>query len=310
MSEQELYKHQSRLTQEQKEDFKSSKQGIQDLKKKKHQLTLDYLEKRNALIDKNKEDLKDLEDEYKYEKMKISSPLKAERYLLKAKKRKAYRVINDAPRRSILEEVGNAVSHGIGAIIGIICLVLMVRKANTPLSMAASIIYGSCFFLQMLISCLYHSFRGGSKVKRIFRRFDYSSIYLAIGGTFAPLYLIYMVTNMGWGLTYGLFFFILQWALIILGITFVCIFGPGRYRGLHFTLYFAIGWSALMFFPFWIRNDLKLLFWILLGGVVYTLGMIPFAALRKKKCAHFIWHIVVLTGAILMWIGIYKYVIC
>ncbi len=308
MEEKDIYKHRSKLTEAEKADLKTSKEDIKNLKKEKKELVFDYLRKRNQIIDKKKEELEDLQTEYHYNRLKITSPLRAEKYLLKAKKKKAYKIINDAPKRSLLEEIGNAISHGIGAILGLIFLVLMIKKSTDAFSLAAAIIYGTCFFLQMLISCLYHSFRGGSKVKRIFRRFDYSSIYLAIGGTFAPLYLIYMIKNMGWGMVYGLFFFILQWALIILGITFVCVFGPGRFRGLHFSLYFAIGWSALMFFPSWIKQDLPLLFWILMGGITYTLGMIPFAALRKKKCAHFIWHIVVLTGAILMWVGIYKYV--
>jgi hemolysin III len=151
---------------------------------------------------------------------------------------------------------------------------------------------------------MYHSFRGGSTVKRIFRRFDYSSIYLQIGGTFASFYLVYMVDNM-WGLTAGLIFFIIQWALIITGITFVGVFGPGRLRWLHFTLYFVIGWSGLIFLPYWFKEGNPLLFWILGGGIVYTLGMIPFAALKGKPVAHFIWHFVVLLGAILMWFGIY-----
>jgi len=215
--------------------------------------------------------------------------------------------LNEAPKRNLLEEIGNAVTHGVGALFGIAALVLMILKSTDGWSLAAAIIYGSCIFLQMLFSCLYHSFRGGTTVKRIFRRFDYSSIYLAIGGTFAPLYLIYMPNHM-WGLTAGLVFFIIQWVLIATGITFVGVFGPGRLRWLHFPLYFLIGWSAVIFIPTWISQDLPLFLWIISGGVVYTLGMIPFAALRKKPVAHFIWHFVVLAGSVLMWVGIYLFV--
>ncbi|MBQ5528623.1 MAG: hypothetical protein IIU05_06200, partial [Bacteroidales bacterium] len=75
---------------------------------------------------------------------------------------------------------------------------------------------------------------------------------------------------------------------------------------LHFTLYFVLGWFGLIYIPFWIsRGDVALFLWILSGGVVYTLGMIPFALLKGKPVAHFIWHFVVLIGAILMWVGIY-----
>ncbi|MBP5091986.1 MAG: hemolysin III family protein [Bacilli bacterium] len=215
--------------------------------------------------------------------------------------------MNEGPRRGLLEEIGNSVSHGVGALIGAAALILMVLKSHDALSLMAAIIYGTCFFLQMLFSCLYHAFRSGSTVKRIFRRFDYSSIYLEIGGTFAPLFLIYMPEKM-WGLTWGITLFSIQWALIITGITFVAVFGPGRIRWLHFALYFSIGWSAIIFLPTWFRVDFPLFCYILGAGIVYTVGMIPFAALKRKPVAHFIFHLVVLTAAILMWVGIYLYV--
>lgn len=277
------------------------------LKKEYHDLELRYLRDRHRIKDQRKQELEDLRDDYRIRKLSIEKPMKAEKYRLKVQRKKEHRRLNEAPRRSILEEIGNAVSHGVGALVGIACLVLMILKADSPLALTAAIVYGLCFTLQMLFSCLYHSFRAGTTVKRIFRRFDYSTIYLAIGGSFAPLYLIYMGDKL-WGQTAGIIFFAVQWALIITGITFVGVFGPGRIRWLHFTLYFVIGWSAVMFIPTWIRYDLPLFLWILGGGLTYTFGMIPFAALRNKPVAHFIWHLVVLAGSILIWVGMYLYV--
>ncbi|MDY6392731.1 MAG: hemolysin III family protein [Bacilli bacterium] len=280
---------------------------FRELQKKYDDLALDYIRKKFEIKDRRKQELEDLRDEYKIRRLEVETPLKAEKYRRKVEAKKLHRKMNEPPKRNLLEEIGNAVTHGVGALIGIACLVLMILKAKDGLSLTAAIVYGTCFTLQMLFSCLYHSFRGGSTVKRIFRRFDYSSIYLAIGGTFAPLYLIYMPRSM-WGLEWGVALFVLQWALIVTGITFVGVFGPGRLRWLHFALYFAIGWSAVMFIPTWVQQDLPLFLWIISGGVAYTLGMIPFAALRHKPVAHFIWHIVVLTASILMWVGIYLYV--
>ena len=164
----------------------------------------------------------------------------------------------------------------------------------------ASCFYGISLFILMLMSCLYHSFKSGSKVKRVWRRFDYSSIYLLIGGTFAPLYLVY------WGNTLGIVLFCIQWSLIVLGIIMLAIFGPGKWKWIHFTLYFTIGWSGLIMLPDFFRNNIPLLFMILIGGIVYTVGMVPFA--RDKKYDHFIWHFFVLIGALLHWFGIYLFV--
>lgn len=227
---------------------------------------------------------------------------KLHRELLKDEKKAKIWALNTPPKRSILEEVGNSITHGVGALVGVFLLVLMLLKANITYEYVAASIYGGCLIVMMLSSCLYHAFSCDSKVKRIFRRFDYSSIYLLIGGTFTPLFLVDM------GGTTGLVYAILQWSLIAVGITIVGVFGPGRFSWIHFTLYFIIGWGGgIIFIGDWFNNNLPLLLWILAGGVGYTLGMIPFA-LKNLKAAHFIWHFFVIFGAVIQWIGIYLYV--
>ena len=207
---------------------------------------------------------------------------------------------NEPPRRSVLEAVGNAITHGIGSLLSIAGLILLLIRADTTPKIIAALVYGICMIIMFTMSCLYHSFRSGSTVKRVWRRFDYISIYLLIGGSFTPLWLVY------WGGKTGLLLMIFQWIIIITGVTFVGVFGPGRLHPLHITLYIILGWSALIFLPGMIRND-RLLFWfILAGGVIYTLGIIPF--LLKKRGAHFLWHFFVLFGAIAHWLGIYLYV--
>lgn len=218
----------------------------------------------------------------------------------KEKRRKRIRELNEPPQLTTLEETGNAVTHGIGAVLALVGFILLLLKSDTGLKIMASCFYGISLFLLMLMSCLYHAFKSGSTVKRLWRRFDYSSIYLLIGGTFAPLYLVY------WGNTLGIILFCIQWALILLGIVMLSIFGPGRLKWLHFSLYFVIGWSGLIFIPDWIHNNMPLLWMILIGGIIYTIGMVPFT--RDKKYDHFLWHFFVVAGAILHWFGIYMFV--
>lgn len=218
----------------------------------------------------------------------------------KEKRKKQIKALNEPPKLTILEEVGNAVVHGIGAGLAIAGFILLLLKSDTGLKVMASCFYGISLFLLMIMSTLYHAFKSGSKVKRLWRRFDYCSIYLLIGGTFAPLYLVY------WGNTLGIIIFSIQWALIVLGIVMISVFGPGRFKWLHFSLYFIIGWSGLVFLPDWFHNNRPLMWMILIGGVVYTVGMIPFT--KDKKYSHFIWHFFVLIGAILHWIGIYYFI--
>ena len=110
---------------------------------------------------------------------------------------------------------------------------------------------------------------------------------------------------MYWGNTLGITLFCIQWGLIALGTVIICVFGPGRFSWLHFTLYFTIGWSGLILVPDWIKHNVPLLCTILLGGVIYTVGMIPFT--KDKDYDHFIWHFFVLAGAIIHWFGIYYF---
>ncbi len=204
----------------------------------------------------------------------------------------------DPPKRGILEEIGNAVTHGAGSLFAILALVLMIIAADSAEDYISAIIYFLGLFTMFTVSCLYHAFAHGSAVKRLFRRFDYSGIYLLIGATFAPVLISYFGNTFGW------IFFAVQWVVIAVGITFVGIFGPARLRFLHIPLYVILGWSALALLPFMIIGGAKeLATWILLGGIIYTVGIIPYAI--RLKISHFIWHFFVLAGAVAQWIGIY-----
>lgn len=203
------------------------------------------------------------------------------------------------PKRSILEEIGNSITHGVGSIFAIVALVLMLLESDNMLERLSAVVYFFGMFIMFTSSCLYHAFVHGSAVKRLFHRFDYSSIYLLIGATFAPVLVCFF------GDTFGTVFLIIQWVIIAAGISFVGVFGPTKLRFLHVPLYVLLGWSALMLLPRMIGSNLPLAMWILAGGVLYTLGIIPFT--MKARASHFIWHFFVLAGAVVQWIGIYFY---
>ena len=207
---------------------------------------------------------------------------------------------NEPPRRSVLEEVGNSITHGIGALLAIPGTILLLLKSDTGIKTLAASVYGFCMFIMFLMSCLYHAFPAGSRVKRLWRRFDYISIYLLIGGTFTPMWLVQ------WGGQTGILLCCIQWVIIITGITLVGVFGPARPRWLHMTLFIVLGWCGLVFLPGLIRSNLPLFLCLLGGGLLYTIGIIPFAL--RRKGAHFLWHFFVLFGALAHWFGIYFYV--
>ena len=227
------------------------------------------------------------------EKRKIKAEYERERAALTIETPDA----NNPPKRGLLEEIGNAVTHGVGALFSIVAYLLMLFASDDPVDVVGASIYFFGLFVAMSCSCLYHAFRHGSAVKRLFRRFDYASIYLLIGATFAPILLSLV------GGIYGFIFLIVQWTIILTGITFIGVFGPHRLRPLHMTLYVLLGWSALLLLPNLLSTNLSFFLFILGGGIAYSLGLIPFAL--KAKVSHFIWHFFVLLGAVTQWIGIY-----
>ncbi len=236
---------------------------------------------------------KEIKKEYKIKKKELKNNYKLT-------KEKPIVVVSTVPHRSVLEEIGNATTHGVGSLFAIFALVMMLIKQDSTIKLVSALIYFFGLFFMFTMSCLYHSFKYGTTVKKVFRRFDYTSIYLLIGSTFAPILLCYI------GGTYGIIFCAIQWAIIITGITLVCVFGPHRLRFIHIPLYFILGWSALLFLPKMIKNDLMFFIYILIGGIVYSLGIIPFAI--KKKLSHFIWHFFVLFGAVIQWVGIFLFI--
>lgn len=204
---------------------------------------------------------------------------------------------NDPPRRKIIDEVGNAVTHGIGALISPVLYVLMLLNSHGVWDYIGATIYFMGLFLMFLSSCLYHSFAHGSAVKRLFHRFDYCSIYLLIGATFAPI----LLSHIGGAL--GIIFFAVQWAIIITAITLTAVFGPKKLRKVSTPIYLLLGWSGAMLIPQLLTGGIDFPIWIIGGGVVFSLGVIPFAI--KRGPAHFIWHIFVLAGALVHWLGIF-----
>lgn len=253
-------------------------------------------------------DEKKIKKTYKEEKKELKEKYRSERHGLRQRLysaldgisllRKGRAPINP-PKRSLLEEVGNSVSHLVGAVLSVVALVLMCIESDTAADYVGGAIYAFGLIVMFTMSCLYHAFPHGGKVKRLFQRFDYSSIYLLIGATFAPILLSYV------GGTFGIVFLIIQWAVIATGITLISVFGPSRVKPLHITLYVVLGWCGLLILPLMVeRGDISFMLMILGGGVIYSLGTIPFAL--KGRVAHFIWHFFVLGGAIVQWIGIYN----
>ena len=214
-------------------------------------------------------------------------------------------------RQTIGEEIANAVSHCVMAVFGLVALVLLLVKQNSPRGLAGALIFGLAIFILYTMSTLYHSL-SFTKAKGVFKRFDHLSIFILIGGTFAPALLLLPSLQvpffgMGW-IEKGIALLTIQWVVIALGIVFKSIW-VYKFQAFHFVIYLILGWSALFFIKELYTDSVPAFWLILAGGVAYSVGTIFYALSHKVKYFHFVWHLWVNIGTILQFLAIYLFLI-
>lgn len=205
--------------------------------------------------------------------------------------------------QSKLEEQLNAWTHGIGAALGIVALVLLIVYTDTtkPWSLFSVIVYGISIIILFLASTFYHAVKG-EKRKHYFRIVDHVSIYLLIAGTYTPVLLISLTDSLGWTLFWTV------WGIAAFGVV-LKLFFTGRFEIFSTLLYLVMGW--LIIFDFSKLSETlgsNGILWLFAGGLSYTVGII-FYAVHKIPYNHVIWHLFVLGGAIGHFFMIFLHVI-
>jgi hemolysin III len=203
-----------------------------------------------------------------------------------------------------MEEVMNAVTHGIGTLLSVAGLVLLTVLAylhGDIWHIVSFSIYGTTLVLLYLASTLYHSFTN-ERIKRIFKILDHSAIYLLIAGTYTPFTLVPLHGVLGWTV------FGVVWGLAMIGIV-LKIFFAGRFNILSTLCYLGMGWFIVFAIKPLIATVPALgMTWLLVGGLFYTLGSI-FYLWKKIPYNHAIWHLFVLAGSISHFIAVFFYIL-
>lgn len=194
---------------------------------------------------------------------------------------------NKIKRRYTLgEEIFNSVSHGIGAglsIAGTVVLIVCSVIYANAWAIVSSSIYGASLIILYSMSTLYHSLTNET-AKKFFRIMDHNTIFLLIAGTYTPITLYILGGTLGWIL------FGIVWGATIIGITLNSI-NLEKAKKPSLFCYVAMGWVIIFAIKPLINNMPKLaLIFLLIGGVLYTLGVI-FYAIKKVKYFHSIWHL-------------------
>ena len=197
------------------------------------------------------------------------------------------------------EERLNTISHGLGAIMAIIAMMLLIQKNrhNSEYALLSIVIYSLTLISMFTVSTVYHAVNNPDK-KRCLRILDHINIYYLIAGTYTPVALISLVQGNGW------YIFFTVWGIAILG-TILKVFYTGKYEILSLLFYLVMGWLIVIDFQNLVNNSTeKGIQLLMLGGLFYTVGII-FYAVKKIPYNHFIWHLFVLAGAVSHWFFIY-----
>jgi hemolysin III len=205
---------------------------------------------------------------------------------------------------SKFREPFNGFSHLGGAIAAFFGQIALIIAAwNGPAKIASVIIYGLSLMGLFSASAAYHLSQVKPPVQQILRKLDHSAIFLLIAGTYTPFCIIAFTGFWHWGLL------AIIWSIAIIGII-IKIFYVTAPRWLNAAIYVVMGWLCLITAP-QMQSGLpaSAMIWLIIGGVIYTLGALVYAARMfnfapGKFGFHEVWHIFVLLGAMAHFISV------
>ncbi len=201
------------------------------------------------------------------------------------------------------EEKLNIWSHAFGIFLSIIALVLLIIKAvqqDNIWMMISFPIFGVSLILLYLASTLYHASKEPQKRFKL-KVFDHAAIYVLIAGSYTPFTLVSLNGETGW------LIFSMVWVMAFTGII-LKLFFTGRFKVISTAMYVLMGWLIVFYFQELTAHlHEKGVFYLILGGVLYTIGAILYS-IKKIKFNHAIFHFFVLAGSFCHFLSIYLYV--
>ena len=156
-------------------------------------------------------------------------------------------------------------------------------------------------------STLYHCLNTGVAGRIALRKYDHISIYFLIAGTYTPVCLVTLPHDG------GIPMLIAVWAVALAG-TVMALLWIDAPRWITAGVYLFMGWMSLFMLPSLLRNMPPLgLFWLVLGGALYTVGGVLYAVKwpgrnNPRFGCHEIFHLFILLGSVAHFFLMYQVV--
>lgn len=198
-----------------------------------------------------------------------------------------------------LKDKWSAITHFIGFLFALMGMPVLLIKASSMgcsyRSMVSFAIFMSSMILLYGASTSYHSFNVNPRINMILKKIDHMSIFVLIAGSYTPVCLIALPN------VEGTILLAVIWICAIVGMIFK-FFWVTCPKWVSSVIYTIMGWACILTVPDLIRSMGSGFYYLLAGGIFYTVGAI-FYALKPKWFSnpefgnHEIFHCFVLAGS-------------
>ncbi|QEH68036.1 PAQR family membrane homeostasis protein TrhA [Cellulosilyticum sp. WCF-2] len=212
--------------------------------------------------------------------------------------------------KQYLREPVNALTHLFGAVLSLIGTIFLLNLTDISLSTTAIvsiIIFGMSLVALYTTSGIYHLVHTTDAILLKLKKLDHSMIFVLIAGSYTPFCMLSLTGAWKWSII------ITVWSLAIIGIILkVCWINMPRWLSTGF--YIGMGWIALFALkPLYASLSLGGFIYLLLGGLMYTIGGIIYGCKKPNISPNFgfheIFHIFVMLGSACHYWAILRYVL-
>ena len=218
--------------------------------------------------------------------------------------------LGDDIMKQYFREPVNALTHLSGAVLSLIGTIILLRNASlfiNPVVIASILIFGLSLVMLYTTSGVYHLVYTTDAILLKLKKLDHSMIFILIAGSYTPFCLLSLDGFWQWSIIS------IVWALAIIGIL-LKIFWIQMPRWLSTGLYIGMGWIAVFALkPLYASLSSGGFFFLVLGGVMYTIGGIIYGTKKPNFSPNFgfheIFHIFVMLGSFCHYWAIFKYVL-
>ncbi len=202
------------------------------------------------------------------------------------------------------EEVANTITHGLGLLLsvpGAIAMAIWVLREGDAWRVLGCLIYATSLVAVYAMSTLSHCCSAANP-KRLFQMLDQAFIYVLIVATYTPFSLAFLRTGFGW------IFLAVMWTIAIFGFLSKILLAH-RVDAVSIWIYVVLGWMPILAVSSLVGPVPEVgMWWMLIGGLCYTVGTVFLALDNRVRHFHALWHLFVIAGSVCHFVVIFIFV--